>query len=427
MSAISNFLPAPPDNFSTTLSGTISDTALSIPLNSVSGLGTEGVGVLFKKGTDGAVTAGSIEFIHWTNVSGSSLTLSDTGDRGLTGSSSGAQAYSSGDFFEVWVTSYYHASARTAFLGSHLQSGEHNLPAKAFANINAPRGFLLNGKIVPSVNSNNLTVALKTLSGDDPSASNPIYVRISDTVRTISAATSFTLNAGTNWFSAGSAELATQSVDYFAYLIWDSVNSIVKLTAARFPYGNAVSDFSSTSAAYNYGPNLSATGSDDVEVIGRYAATLSAGAGYTWSVPTYNGYTLVQRPIWESRWLAYAPQPTNLTIGNGTITGAYKLDLYGEKVMVTVVWGSTTSASSDTNFSVPFPYNMTAQVVGGAFFNDSGSLYFGQVWSTTATTIQGICGNTTATYLSVLGVGPTTPFTWGSGDIQKLNADLRII
>ena len=37
---------------------------------------------------------------------------------------------------------------------------------------------MVNGKIVPTVASGNLTVALKTLAGTDASASNPIYVMI---------------------------------------------------------------------------------------------------------------------------------------------------------------------------------------------------------------------------------------------------------
>lgn len=100
-------LPTPPDNFSTTLSGGISNSVLTIPLNSVTGLSTEGVGALFKKDANGNVVVGSVELVHWTSLSGLSLILTDIGDRGLTGSDSGAQAYSSGDYFEVWVTSYY--------------------------------------------------------------------------------------------------------------------------------------------------------------------------------------------------------------------------------------------------------------------------------------------------------------------------------
>lgn len=100
-------LPSPIDNFSTTLSSGISSSTLTIPLNSVANLPTEGVGALFTKDTNGEVNVGSVELIHWTSISGSSLVLTDTGDRGLTGSDAGAQAYSTGAYFEIWVTSYY--------------------------------------------------------------------------------------------------------------------------------------------------------------------------------------------------------------------------------------------------------------------------------------------------------------------------------
>lgn len=128
MSAISYFLPAPPDGFSTTLSASIANTALTIPLNSVVGLPTEGVGVFFRKDTTGAVVAGSIEYLHWTGISGNNLTLSDTGDRGLTGSSSAAQAYSTGDTFEVWVSGqYYYKKERDGVMVEHNQDGTHKV------------------------------------------------------------------------------------------------------------------------------------------------------------------------------------------------------------------------------------------------------------------------------------------------------------
>lgn len=127
MSTISNFLSAPPDNYSTTLNGSITNSALSIVLNDVTGLGTEGVGVIYQKDTSNLPVAGTIEFLHWTNVSGSTLTLSDTGDRGITGSASGAQAHSSGDTFEVWVHSKYYSGPRTAVLADHNDGGTHKI------------------------------------------------------------------------------------------------------------------------------------------------------------------------------------------------------------------------------------------------------------------------------------------------------------
>jgi hypothetical protein len=130
MSAITNPLLTPPDNFSSQVSSaTVSPTAITFTVEDATGLPTEGVGVLFKKDSDGKIVSGSIEFIHWTGVSSNTITLTDVADRGLTGSDSGAQTYVAGDFFEVWVSSYYYDSQRASFLNEHQVGGEHDISA----------------------------------------------------------------------------------------------------------------------------------------------------------------------------------------------------------------------------------------------------------------------------------------------------------
>ncbi len=66
-------------------------------------------------------------------------------------------------------------------------------------------GFaMINGVLVASVASNNLTVAIKTKAGSDPSAGDPVYLVFRNataatgdyTVITLAAATSFTVNSG---------------------------------------------------------------------------------------------------------------------------------------------------------------------------------------------------------------------------------------
>ena len=176
----------------------------------------------------------------------------------------------------------------------------------------APQGFLINGKIVPSVASNNLTVAIKGMDGNDPSASNPVYVRIGDTVRTLTAALSVTKNAGTNWFNAGATELATKEIDYFVYLGYNTTDGVV-IGFGRIPSANEYGDFSTTSTNEKYcaiSTTTNAVSGDDYELVGRFAATLSAGAGYTWSVPTFTNKNLIQRPIYETRFLNYVPTLT---------------------------------------------------------------------------------------------------------------------
>lgn len=407
MSTISKALPNPPANFSTTLSGGVSSSDLTIPLNSVSGLGTEGVGVIYAKDSEGEAIATSLEFIHWTNTSGNNLTLSDTGDRGLSGSYNGAQAHSSGDTFEVWVHPEYHFydwgvtehnadgthKAGITLTSSTISSPTITTPIMngAFtgtatppltfygSNFNAPEGFLLNGKIVPSVASNNLTVAIKGMDGNDPSASNPVYIRIGDTVRAITAALSVTKNAGTNWCNAGSSELATKEIDYFVYIGYNATDGVV-VGFSRIPYATLYSDFSATTTNEKYcaiSTITNAAAGDDYRVVGRFAATLSAGAGYTWSVPTFTAANLIQRPIFETRWLGYAPSVTpggSLTLGS-VVHDYTKYRLVHNTAYVQTMTHATAggSASDDINLTVPFaPQGERGTETNGASFFSSG-------------------------------------------------------
>src|SRR4030042_1744673 len=125
MSTIAKFLLIPPDQFSPQIaSATVAADALSVTLDSTSGLPTEGVGQFFKKDANGALVSGSVEFCHWTNVAGNTITFSDTGDRGITGSDSGAQSYVADDYFEVWVSSYYVGGYGGVV--EHTSAGLHN-------------------------------------------------------------------------------------------------------------------------------------------------------------------------------------------------------------------------------------------------------------------------------------------------------------
>lgn len=127
MSTIAKFLSQPPNGFSTQIaSATVASDALSVTLDSTTGLPTEGIGQFFKKDANGDLIAGSVEFVHWTNVSGSTITFSDTNDRGITGSDSGAQSYVADDYFEVWVSSYYvggYGGLTNHNANGHLKSG----------------------------------------------------------------------------------------------------------------------------------------------------------------------------------------------------------------------------------------------------------------------------------------------------------------
>lgn len=241
--------------------------------------------------------------------------------------------------------------------------------------VNAPQGFLINGKLSVT-DAAGITVAIKTLAGADPSATDPVYCRIGDTVRSITSALSVSKADGTNWCNAGSAELATKEIDYFVYLGYNATDGVV-IGFSRFPGANQYSNFSATTTNEKYcaiSTITTAASTDYYEVIGRFAATLSAGAGYTWSVPTYTAANLIQRPIYETRWLRWVP---TLAASGGTpptytleFLNIYKVS--GDKVEYSCEWENTSggtagSGAVDLYTSLPFSVStsLTAQTNRG--------------------------------------------------------------
>lgn len=221
--------------------------------------------------------------------------------------------------------------------------------------LNLPSGYLLNGYISVTVASNNLTVAIKTLAGANPSATDPVYIRLGNTVRSITGALSVTKNAGTNWFNAGSAELATKEIDLFVYLGYNATDGVV-IGFSRVPYGTTYSSFSATSTAETYcaiSTTTNAAATDEYHVIGRFAATLSAGAGYTWSVPTFTPLNLIQHPIYETRRLYWAPTLTGYS--SAPANGIYEYVVRRGFVEVYIREpGNGTSNGTETTITLPF-------------------------------------------------------------------------
>lgn len=213
-------------------------------------------------------------------------------------------------------------------------------------------GYMVNGKLSVTVAGNNLTVAIKTLGGLDPSVADPIIVRIGDTLHTISAALSVTANAATNWCNSGSAELATQEVDYFVYLGYNATDGVV-IGFSRLAGGTRYDSFSTTSTNQKFckiSTITNAAAGDYYEVIGRFAATLSAGAGYTWTVPTFTAINLINRPIYESRWLTWLPVYSasggmTYTSVSGSARYKTKKDTYTFRLRVSGTTGGTASAT----------------------------------------------------------------------------------
>ena len=270
---------------------------------------------------------------------------------------------------------------------------------------NLPEGTMYNGKIVPSVASNNLTVALKGMDGNDPSATNPVYIRIAGVIRTITSALSVTKNAATNWCNAGSSELASKEIDYFVYLGYNATDGVV-IGFSRIPYAALYSDFSTTTTAEKYcaiSTIANAAAGDNYVNIGRFAATLSAGAGYTWTVPTFTANNLIQRPIYETRWLTYLSTVTwtagTAPSGSPIITERYKIR--GNLCLVDVSRYNYTAGATVTACTVTMPIlksvgvNLSCVISAGI---TTPNLTIGYIGSTAFTLT---CASVSATFLSI--------------------------
>jgi len=213
-------------------------------------------------------------------------------------------------------------------------------------------GMLKNGKIVRTVSSNNLTVAIKTLTGSDPSASDPVKVVIDGTERSITSALSVTINAGTSTFKAGSAQHSNQILYLLVHLGWRAAASEVFIGVARC-FGFSYADFSSTATNEDY---LAYSGSapastDKIVNIGSVTATNSGSASYNWSVPATDrviNYPIFETPwmIWNPGWGGFSSIPTN-------DFAPYKITRDSVRFFVI---SNTAGTSNSTAFTLELPF-----------------------------------------------------------------------
>lgn len=257
-------------------------------------------------------------------------------------------------------------AANNAFTGDNTHSGEETFNGPVtfndpvvmtdtlVAKVNLAEGQMLNGRISVTVASNDLTVALKTVAGTDPSASDPVYIMLNGAIRTVSAALSVTAADATNWFNSGSSELATKEIDYFAYIGYNSTDGVV-IGFSRLPYIRQYGDFSATTTDEKYcriSTITTATSTDYYTVIGRFAATLSAGAAYTWTVPTFTAANLIQSPIYETRSLTWTPVWTGFSAGPTVTYAIYRLT--SNRLQLDEESSAGTSNATGLTMTMPF-------------------------------------------------------------------------
>lgn len=345
---MSTFYKGPTSNFvSTTLNGSINDSVDSITVTDASKLQYPGYIVIDREDGNGTSTPNARELVSYTGITSNTLTGCTRG-----ADSSTARSHSDGALVEATLAAGMWEGLYDIFDEDHeIETGKHGLTT--FSTLNAPEGFLINGKIVPSVASNNLTVALKGMDGNDPSASNPVYCRINGVIRSITAALSVTKADGTNWFNSGSTELATQLIDYFVYLGFNTTDGVV-VGFARIPYATQYNEFSTATTNERYcaiSTISNAAATDSYQNIGRFCAYLSAGSGYTWTVPTFQPYLLIQRPIYETRRLSWLPTFTGFS---AVQEGTFYYQIIGRDIYLSSI--TTVHGTSDANnFLVTLP------------------------------------------------------------------------
>lgn len=248
-----------------------------------------------------------------------------------------------------------------------------------------PEGFMINGRVVPTVSAGDLTLTLKGMDGNDISASNPVFVRINNVVYTITAPLTVTQSGNDNHFNTVATELADKEVDYFPYLGIRTSNSAIYLIMSRIPYATLGSDFSDTFNNEKYGRvgdgSLAPSAFSQVVNIGRFAASHASGT-YDWSVPTFTQTNLVNIPTYETRWLDWLPTYTgsgSLTYTSVTTTFA-KYKIVGRTLYLAFSTDGTTGGTTSTALRATVPFTtannfpVVAQIYDGALLLGVGTL-----------------------------------------------------
>lgn len=257
-------------------------------------------------------------------------------------------------------------------------------------------------QIIPTVNSWNLTVALKNYAWNDPSASSPVKIQIWDTVRTITSALSVTMSAWFNLFNAWSSELATKEIDYFCYLFYSTVSDVVWIWMCRIPYATTQADVdvATTTNEKFCNRSITANTTDKYVNIWRFSAILSSWAWYTWSLwtwPTINYY------IDKTRWLDFVLNSTWTWTVPSYLNYTYKYRLISDECEVkcfgwnTVSWWSNTQVLINAPFSSNWQYTWFGNIANWTVSNPT----FTHIWYGSASIIQSNCNSVTAWVMAI--------------------------
>jgi hypothetical protein len=127
-------------------------------------------------------------------------------------------------------------------------------------------------------------------------------------------------------------------------------------------------------------------------------------------------------------YISFATTLTNVTVGDGVISGSYCrvngfVHYYGSFTL-----GSTSAVTGTVSFTLPVNLNsdMNIRSTYGTFqYLDGSSRYNGQSQRNTDSSLNMCVDLTSGTYAQSSLVGSTTPFTWAVGDVMTWNLYYR--
>lgn len=133
---------------------------------------------------------------------------------------------------------------------------------------------------------------------------------------------------------------------------------------------------------------------------------------------------------WSTQWETYTPTLTNLTLGNGTRTAAFRLDGGVCWVRFGFVTGSSSAVGTDPTISLPFTaadpdgrVAAAAEVTGNVWLLDQGTANFDGIVRLNATTSFDLLArrqHAGGTYIDYQAVSATVPFTWTPANADKM-------
>lgn len=157
-------------------------------------------------------------------------------------------------------------------------------------------------------------------------------------------------------------------------------------------------------------------------ILGTNDASFNDGSGIGAGVITPDKLVTGQPTDWA--WQSFTPSWTNLTVGNGTNTGKYRVTGNTVQMITVLTFGTTSSITTGAYFTPPVAvtpssnYSTAIHPVGVAELRDiTGAFWLGAPAIRNAVDRINILAIGVSGYVQYADISATIPFTWANGDI----------